>query len=124
MPARLHDIKILPDQFAVALDMLDHVEADDGVDRFFPYRVIHRVVGQIHVKDARVFEMTETAEDHLDIERIVIDTDQPLAIDEKLGEVADAASGFQHALADELIETGEQPLIESVGLLERAQDVE
>jgi hypothetical protein len=35
---------------------------------------------------------------HLDVERIVVDADQPLAIEQQLGEVADAAARLEDAL--------------------------
>src|SRR4051812_45066852 len=54
--------------------------------------------------------------DHLDVERVEVADDQPVAVEQQFGEVADPTAGLEHRTADVRGDLAVHPAIERFGV--------
>ena len=84
----------------IGRDVLEHVQADDRVELLVGEPRVVLGLRQVHRDRAEVLQVAEPAVDHLDVERVEVAGDQPVAVEQQLGEVADPAAGLEHVAAD------------------------
>ena len=94
-PGREDAVEVAQD-LLVGGDVLEDVQADDRVERVRRPAARSPRPGSGPSGRPEVLQVAEPAMDHLDIERVEVAGDQPVAVEQQLGEVADPAAGLEH----------------------------